>query len=106
MCVSRVCGRFFREFSAERMRWVVNLRGRQAGAQGGPLQSDSLASKQQHGSGPTTHFKTVFSTADKDGGMHLSAGYHLTDVKPTDRLSPPHLQVFPSGCDLNQAGFC
>lgn len=39
-------------FSAERIRWVVNLRGRQAGAQGGPLQSDSLSSKQQHSSGP------------------------------------------------------
>lgn len=31
---------------------MVNLRGRQAGAQEGPLQSDSLSSKQQHSSGP------------------------------------------------------
>lgn len=40
----RVCG--------EKIRWVVNLRGRQAGAQEGPLQSDSLSSKQQHSLGP------------------------------------------------------
>lgn len=56
----------------------MNLRGRQAGAQGGPLQSDSLAAKQQHSSGPDDPLQNIFQQNQQ--GLGDAAGYHLTDV--------------------------
>lgn len=66
---------------------MVNLRGRQAGAQEGPLQSDSFSSKQQHSLGPRWRASKETSTKINHKELHLSAGKHLTNKQPAVSLS-------------------
>lgn len=89
---------FFREFSAERIRWVVNLRGRQAGAQGGPLQSDSLASKQQHRS-------PRWTTSNHFPAEPREMERCICQLEPPDQCIAHRPSVLPSPAGLQPAAF-